>query len=152
AINGFATTGTPDRLIYGRWPTMSGSGWNYVATEGANADSDSATLYYFGYTLPSGIQIAPGQSFSRSIVIFTAGSGQTCGGFIPGTGHDSDVTICPFTCAAVGATATDDCTTNPAVALISTSLGAPTCLGNPCTSEFDVPGVYTYTWQATDNA
>lgn len=43
------------REVYGRWPSMVGTSYAYVATVGANADGDSAVLFYSkDYLLPSG--------------------------------------------------------------------------------------------------
>lgn len=151
ALAGFDGTGKPDRLIYGLWPTMRSSAWTYGATEGANADFDSAVLYYFGYAAVDGITIAPGASFTRSVIIFSAGDAQDCGSFRPGTCDGATLELCPGECAFVGATAQDNC--GPAtVRLIGTSPGSPTCVGNPCLANFPDEGTFVYTWEAVDES
>lgn len=43
------------REVYGQWPTMFGTTYAYTSTPGANADSDSAVLFYSkDYSLPHG--------------------------------------------------------------------------------------------------
>ena len=152
AIAGFDDTGTPDRLIYGSWPSLVGSGWGYVANEGnPNPDNDSAVLYYYGFDPANGITVAPGESFTRSVIIFTAGDAHDCGALRPGTCTAANVTICPNACARVGATAVDNCG-SATVSLLSASPGAPPCVGNPCTAVFPDEGTFVYTWQASDDA
>jgi hypothetical protein len=151
-IIGFPGTAVPDRLVYGYWSDLDESPWNYVTTENNTApDSDSATLVYYGYLPENGLMILPGQTVTRSVVIFTAGQSQSCGQFVPGTARDATVNTCSANCVLVGATATDNCGT-PTVSLASASEGAPTCAGNPCTVQFPSTGTFTYTWQATDGA
>jgi hypothetical protein len=150
-VAGFEGTGRPDRLVYGRWGAMSGSGWNYVTVEGATGpDSDSATLNYYGYLPIDGIVIGPGETFVRSVVIFTRGEEQSCGDFIPGSGSNAAVQVCPNECVRVGADALDNC--GPAtVTLIDVQPPtAPACLTNPCELTFPDEGTFTYTWQAED--
>lgn len=85
AILGIPNTALPDRLVYGRWSPMSGSAWNYATVEGAaGPDSDSAVLYYHGYLPADGFVLAPGQSVTRSAVIFTSADLIDCGTFTPG--------------------------------------------------------------------
>ncbi len=154
AIAGFPDTGTPDRLVYGWWIQTNGAPWSYPVVEGrevagvAGGTNDSSVLYYYGYTAANGITIAPGQSFTRSVVIFTAAGGGTCGGFIPGT---TATTVCADTCLQLNATATDACST-PTVTGPVASPGAPTCSGLPCTVHFTTPGTYTYSYTANDTA
>ena len=50
----------------------------------------------------------------------------------------------PLTLAEIGVSKT--------VTLTSTSVGAPTCVGNPCRVQFPSPGTFTYTWEARDAA
>ncbi len=152
-IFGFPNTGKPDRLVYARWGAAVGSGWNYPTSEGASGpDSDSAVLYYFGFTAGNGISIAPGESFTRSVIIFTAGDAQDCGTRRPGEcDAEASVEICPGECARIGATATDACGT-VVVDLVASTPGAPTCVGNPCTMLFPDEGTFVYTWRATDEA
>jgi len=149
-IAGFLDTDTPDRLIYGRWGSLLNSAWDYVAAEGAaGPDGDSATLVYYGYQVVDGITIDPGETFSRSVVIFTQGEDQDCGAFVPGEGVNADTQICPGECASIGAEAADNCST-ATVVLVESSAGAPPCVGNPCLVDFPDEGVYNYTWEATD--
>ena len=150
-LSGFPGTDKPDRLVYGLWGPMSGSAWNYVTSEGSNADFDSAVLYYFGYQPADGIVIAPGETFQRSVIIFTAGESTDCGDFRPGNCEPATVTICPGECARVGASATDNCG-NVTVSFVSATPGAPTCGSYPCVMQFPVAGTYVYTFAATDDS
>ena len=152
ALAGFPDTGTPDRLVYGYWPNMRESAWDRPANEGdANVDFDSAVHYWFGAEAADGIRIAPGESFRRSVIIFTSGESVDCGGFVPGDGGDADLQVCAGDCAELSATATDGCGLADAVPVAWTP-GAPPCDANPCLVEFPDPGSYTYTWEATDEA
>lgn len=152
ALGGFDGTGKPDRLVYGYWGRMTGSPWNYLTMEGDTApDADSAVLYYFGYAAPDGIVIAAGESFTRSVILFTAGDATDCGTFRAGSCEPATVRICPGECARVGAIGTDNC--GPAtVSLVGTSPGAPTCGPYPCTMRFPDAGQFVYTWEAVDEA
>ncbi|MEM7245952.1 MAG: hypothetical protein AAF533_11460 [Acidobacteriota bacterium] len=150
-LAGYPGTATPDRLIYGQWGPLSGSGWNYVANEGANADSDSAALFYYGYLPEDGFLVAPGESDSRSLIIFTAAEDNVdCGDFQAGVGNNAELTVCPGTCVALGAEATDDC--GIAEVTVEASAGAPPCDGPGCVVQFEDGGTYTYTFTATDTA
>lgn len=152
-IAGFPDTGKPDRLVYGYWPSTVNSPWSYPTTEGdTGPDSDSSVLYWFGADVGDGTTLAPGESFSRSVIIFTAGDAQDCGARRPGEcATEAGTIICPGQCARVGATAVDGC--GPAtVELIATSPGAPPCSGNPCVMQFPAEGDFVYTWRATDAA
>jgi hypothetical protein len=149
-ISGFPDTGTPDRLVYASWPSSVSTAWDRVTNEGdTNPDFDSCVIYYYGYDPADGIVIGPGDSFTRSVVIFTAGESVDCNGFVPGNAGDAEVTICPDQCARIGAEATDNCST-AVVVLEETSPGAPPCVGNPCIVQFPAAGDYTYTWSAED--
>lgn len=149
AILGFPGTGRLDRLVYGHWFSLRSAGWNYVASEGANADGDSATLNYYGFLPSDGITIAPGESFRRSVVIFTKGEEQDCGSFVPGEGADASARIRQGDAVELSATGLDNCGPTT-VTLIDSSPGAPPCLGNPCVVTFPDTGVFTYTWSAED--
>lgn len=152
ALAGFPDTGRPDRLVYGYWPTMRGAWWDRPVNEGdANVDLDSAVHYWFGADVADGIVLAPGESFRRSVVIFSSGDSVDCGGFVPGDGGDADLQVCAGDCAELSATAADGCGLADAVP-VSWTPGAPPCGANPCTVEFTDPGSYTYTWEATDEA
>lgn len=84
-IVGVPDTSTPDRLVYGRWPSLVGSAWNYAAGEGQCCpDSDSAVLWYDGYQPADGDFLQPGQSARHSVVIFTSPDNIDCGAFTPG--------------------------------------------------------------------
>lgn len=152
SIAGFPGTGVPDRLVYGYWPTMVSSAWDRVTTEGdTGVDWDSAVHYTYGHLPADGIPVAPGESYLRSVVIFTAGEGVDCGGFVPGDGGDADLRLCAGECAELAALAADGCG-DADVVLVSTSPGAPPCEGNPCTVEFPDAGTYVYAWEAVDEA
>ena len=153
-LGGWSDTGKPDRLTYARWGSVVGTGWNYSANEGdPNPDFDSAVLYWFGYDVADGITIAPGETFTRSVIIFTAGDDQDCGDRRPGSCEaEASVQICPGECARVGATATDGCSSAVTVELLGTSPGAPPCTTNPCVLDFPDEGDFVYTWRATDAA
>ncbi|MEM7246358.1 MAG: hypothetical protein AAF533_13495 [Acidobacteriota bacterium] len=149
---GFPGTGTPDRLVYGRWSALRGSAWNYVVAEGAaGPDSDSAVLFSYGHELANAMTIAPGESFLRSVVLFTSDDAVDCGDFTPGTGTGTFIQACPGDCVEIGALALDACGTTTAN-LVGTSPGAPPCVGLPCEVQFIAPGEYTYTFAATDEA
>lgn len=151
-IAGFPDTAKPDRLIYGVWSSLLNSDWDYVADEGdPGPDSDSATLVYYGHQAADGITIAPGETFTRSVIIFTQGEEQDCGTFVPGSGVNADLEICPNTCVRLGAEGVDNCT--PAtVTLVDFPAGGPPCIGNPCELSFPDEGTFTYTWEAVDAA
>jgi len=152
ALAGFPDTGTPDRLVYGYWGTMRGSAWDRPASEGdTNVDFDSAVHYWFGHDMANGIVLAPGDSFRRSVVIFTSGDSVDCGGFVPGEGGDADLEVCAGDCVELSGLATDGCGLADAVP-VSWTPGAPPCDGSPCDVEFDTAGDYTYVWEATDEA
>jgi hypothetical protein len=148
-ILGFPDTATPDRLVYGVWPSMTGSAWNYFTNEGANADFDSATLVYFGYLPQDGLLVAPGATVRRSVVIFSAANAQSCGTFIPGSGNDARITLCRDECATIGATASDNCGI-AGLDIVGQTPGSPACAGNPCAPVFPDPGTFTYDWKVTD--
>ena len=94
SIVGVADTGTPDRLVYGRWGSLRASAWNYVVAEGACCpDSDSAVLWYHGYRPVDADVLAPGESSRHSVVIFTSAELVDCGSFTPGCA--SNVTAPP---------------------------------------------------------
>jgi hypothetical protein len=152
-IAGFPDTGRPDRLVFGRWPSLVGAGWSYAAVEGATGpDSDSATLNYYGYLPADGIVIGPDESFTRSVVIFTRGEDQDCGDFRSGTGRDASVTVCAGECVRVGADAIDNCGPATVTVIGIDPPTAPPCAGSPCDLSFSDPGTYVYTFQATDEA
>lgn len=76
-------TATPDQLVYGGWSALSFADWGYApATGSADPDADSAVLFYFGADAASGAALSPGVAHSRSLVLFAAVDGDTCGGFI----------------------------------------------------------------------
>jgi hypothetical protein len=151
-LAGFPDTVKPDRLVYGYWPWLTASDWSYVADEGtAGVDLDSAVLYYVGYEPADGIVLAPGASFTRSVVIFTSGETVDCGGFVPGNGGDRIIEACEGDCVDLGAVATDACGSST-VALTSATPGAPPCAGNPCSIEVDAAATHAYTFTATDEA
>jgi hypothetical protein len=82
-LGGFPDTGTPDRLIYGAWFSLSGAGWNY-APIAQSADFDSAVLYYYGYSFPFDSVLAPlNTETRRSIVLFNGIDTDDCGEFEP---------------------------------------------------------------------
>lgn len=150
-IAGFPDTAKPDRLTYARWGSVVSEPWNYAANEGdPGPDFDSAVLYWFGFAPADGFTIAPGESFSRSVIIFTAGENQDCGSRRPGEcATEAVIEICPGECARVGATAFDGCGF-ATVELVDSTPGAPTCSGNPCVISFPDEGTFVYTWRATD--
>lgn len=85
ALSGIPNTDVPDRLVFGVWGSLRASPWAYAANEGnAAVDSDSAVLYYFGYLRGDAFVLAPGDSVTRSAVIFTSPDGIDCGDFVPG--------------------------------------------------------------------
>ena len=84
AIAGIPNTGTPDRLIYGRWGSFRASVWNFAPTEGACCpDSDSAVLWYHGYLPADADVLNPGESSRHSVVIFSSPDTVDCGSFVP---------------------------------------------------------------------
>lgn len=151
-IAGFPDTFKPDRLTYARWSSVVNEPWDYTATEGApGPDSDSAVLYWFGFLPADAITIAPGETFSRSVIIFTAGDNADCGDFRPGEcAAEAVIQVCPGECVLVGATAFDGCG-GVTVELVSSSPGAPPCTTNPCLLNFPDEGEFIYTWRATDD-
>lgn len=82
-LGGFPDTRTPDRLVYGAWFALTGASWNYVPFP-QSADSDSAVLYYYGYSFPFDSVYAPVNSETRrSVVLFNAIDSDDCGEFEP---------------------------------------------------------------------
>jgi hypothetical protein len=152
AISGFPDTGTPDRLVFGYWPGMVGEAWDRATNEGdTGVDFDSAVHYSFGHDAATAMPVRPGETVTRSVVIFTSGDNADCGGFVPGVGSGAELTACQGECVRLSATAVDGCTA-ATTALVGASPGAPPCTGNPCTAQFDDAGTFTYTWSATDAA
>jgi cysteine-rich repeat protein len=86
----FPGTWVPDRLVFGRWPSMNASGWMYVPTLGDPADSDSAVLYYYGYFPTRAVQVTPGQTQCRSLVILTQPICGVCGNGVLDPGEECD--------------------------------------------------------------
>jgi hypothetical protein len=151
-LAGFPDTGTPDRLFDGYRGSMRGSPWDRAAVEGSpNVDADSAVHYWFGHDMDSGIVLAPGESFRRSVVILTSGESADCGGFVPGQGGDADLDVCAGDCVQLSAIAEDGCGFSEAVP-VSWTPGAPPCAGSPCELNIDTAGDYSYLWEATDGA
>lgn len=151
-IAGFPDTGKPDRLVYGYWPSMVTDAWNHLTNEGdTSVDFDSAVHYWFGYDAANGIALAPGESFTRSVIIFTSGENVDCSGFTPGNAANASVIACEGDCVELGAVATDACGGATAT-LIDQTPGSPACVGNPCQATFDTPGSWEYTWDAVDDA
>ncbi|MEM7245951.1 MAG: hypothetical protein AAF533_11455 [Acidobacteriota bacterium] len=150
-LAGYPGTATPDRLLFSRWSAVNASPWNVTITEGENADSDSAGVFYYGYLPEDGFLVAPGETNSRSLIIFTAADDNIdCGDFQAGTGDNAELTVCPGSCVELGAEATDDC--EVAEVTVEASAGAPPCDGPGCVVEFADEGTYTYTFTATDIA
>jgi hypothetical protein len=70
AAPGWPDAGVPSRLVVARWanaPTM--TPWDYVATEGDGTDDDAVILAYRGHDMASAVTLAPGESFSRALVL-----------------------------------------------------------------------------------
>ena len=86
-LAGFPATDTPDRVVYGNWPEIEHAAWNHPAS--GNTITDSAVLYYFGATPGEAFTLQPGESVTRSVVIFSAADEGSCGDFQP-TGDDDD--------------------------------------------------------------
>ena len=151
-ISGFPDTGTPDRLVYGYWPDMVSGDWDRIVNEGdLGVDYDSAVHYWFGHDAATAISVAPGESFTRSVVIFSSGENVDCGGFTPGNAANADLIVCEGDCAELGALAADACGA-AFVDVVGSTPGAPPCVGNPCDVTFPAAGTWQYTWEARDAA
>lgn len=90
SLGGFPNAGTPDRVVYAPWGTLVDAPWAYVSGS-ANADSDSAILYYYGATQPNALSVPASSTQARSVVLFNGVDGVDCGDFIPkDTGDPKD--------------------------------------------------------------
>lgn len=82
SLGGFPNTRTPDRVVYGSWPSLSGAEWAYLSTA-TSADYDSAVLYYYGAAQADAVEVPTNSVVSRSMVLFNGVDADDCGEFEP---------------------------------------------------------------------
>ncbi|MCO4745911.1 MAG: hypothetical protein KC912_14045 [Proteobacteria bacterium] len=81
-LGGFPHTETPDRVVYGSWPNLTGAVWAYTSST-VSADYDSAVLYYYGASRANAVELPESSVVARSMVLFNGVNADDCGEFEP---------------------------------------------------------------------